>query len=226
MSKEIGTGTVSGSETTSGNRASVRGVILCAGSSQRMGKPKALLQLGGETFLARIVRVFREAGVRDVTVVTGGPHEQRIRDGWAADVAEEPPHWVTNADPSPGPISSLRVGLATPSAEAQATALLFHPVDIPGVEVGDIAAILRAAAATAADVVIPSVEGRRAHPVWLRETLLPRVIALAPNQTLRDLWREPDLTIEHVDRHNPWLRFDADRPDQYELLLRDWSPPH
>jgi molybdenum cofactor cytidylyltransferase len=47
-------------------------VVLAAGKSTRMGRPKATLPLGGsETFLTRIVRTLYEAEVEDVVVVLG-----------------------------------------------------------------------------------------------------------------------------------------------------------
>jgi len=47
-------------------------VVLAAGLSSRMGRPKAALPLGDdETFLTRIVRTFTDAGVDDVVVVVG-----------------------------------------------------------------------------------------------------------------------------------------------------------
>jgi molybdenum cofactor cytidylyltransferase len=47
-------------------------IVLAAGKSTRMGRPKAMLPLeGGDTFLTRIVRTFLDAEVDDVVVVVG-----------------------------------------------------------------------------------------------------------------------------------------------------------
>src|SRR5438552_1073279 len=46
-------------------------LVLAAGRSSRMGRAKASLPLGGDTFLSRIVRTFLAAGVDDVVVVVG-----------------------------------------------------------------------------------------------------------------------------------------------------------
>jgi len=49
----------------------VRAVILAAGRGARVGGPKALLTLEGETFLARVARLLRRPGVERVTAVLG-----------------------------------------------------------------------------------------------------------------------------------------------------------
>ncbi len=47
-------------------------IVLAAGCSTRMGRSKAMLPLdGGDTFLTRIVRTFRAAGIDDVVIVLG-----------------------------------------------------------------------------------------------------------------------------------------------------------
>src|SRR5690242_640035 len=46
-------------------------VILAAGASTRLGQPKQLIQLGGETLLERAVRVADEAGCWPTVVVLG-----------------------------------------------------------------------------------------------------------------------------------------------------------
>jgi molybdenum cofactor cytidylyltransferase len=46
-------------------------LILCGGRSSRMGDFKALLPLGGDTVIERVIRLFREAGIADVTAVLG-----------------------------------------------------------------------------------------------------------------------------------------------------------
>ena len=51
-------------------RAVIPAIVLAAGKSSRMGRPKATLPLDGrDTFLTRIVRTFTEASVDDVVVV-------------------------------------------------------------------------------------------------------------------------------------------------------------
>ena len=49
----------------------VIGMILAAGASTRMGRPKALLPIGADTFVVRLARSFVAAGVDDLVVVTG-----------------------------------------------------------------------------------------------------------------------------------------------------------
>ncbi|MEM7262484.1 MAG: NTP transferase domain-containing protein, partial [Planctomycetota bacterium] len=86
----------------------IRAAILAAGNSARAGGVKALFELDGESFLARLVRVFREAAVEDVAVVVGGPHADVIRaaaESLGATIVE-------NRDPSEGPISSVRAAVA------------------------------------------------------------------------------------------------------------------
>ena len=47
-------------------------IVLAAGASSRIGRPKANLALeDGDTFLSRIVKTFRSAGIEDVVVVVG-----------------------------------------------------------------------------------------------------------------------------------------------------------
>jgi len=52
--------------------ARIAAIVLAAGASTRMGKPKPLLRLRGETLLARAVRAAREGGCAPVFVVVAG----------------------------------------------------------------------------------------------------------------------------------------------------------
>ena len=47
------------------------GVVLAAGESRRMGKPKQLLPFGGATILERVVDTLLTAGVGEIIVVLG-----------------------------------------------------------------------------------------------------------------------------------------------------------
>src|SRR5690606_9520583 len=61
---------------TTRGQGGMKGVILAAGRGARLNggngdMPKCLVTVGGETLLARNVRVLREAGIDDVVVVVG-----------------------------------------------------------------------------------------------------------------------------------------------------------
>ena len=85
------------------SRPAIAGIILSGGASRRMGFSKALLTLGSETFLDRLIRVL-STECSPVIVVLG--HEtDRIREGIerATEVT-----FVVNSDPERGMLSSLQ----------------------------------------------------------------------------------------------------------------------
>src|SRR5688572_11631087 len=105
-------------------------IILAAGDSTRMGRPKALLpDPDGRPFVARLVRTFASAGVADVIVVTGSLHAQ-IAEALASDNPPVTPALVNNPQPALGQVSSLWMGLEAASQSAVEGALVTL-VDIP-----------------------------------------------------------------------------------------------
>jgi CTP:molybdopterin cytidylyltransferase MocA len=84
---------------------SVAAVVLAAGASRRLGRPKQTVEIGGETLLARAVRVAREARLDPVIVVVADPAlAQLLRPGGVT--------VLLNLDASEGIASSIRVGIA------------------------------------------------------------------------------------------------------------------
>src|SRR5207244_5272521 len=82
-------------------------IVLAAGKSTRMGRPKATLPLdGGDTFLTRIVRTFVEAGVEDVVVVVGHDADAIVTSFADADAAVSRARFVDNPDYEQGQLSS------------------------------------------------------------------------------------------------------------------------
>ena len=104
----------------------VRGVITAAGDSRRLGQPKALLEISGETFIERLVRLMKAGGVDEVFPVVGGRHTPELLKECQR-LGIEPIH---NADPERGPVSSIICGLKEPG---EWDLLLIHPVDVVGI---------------------------------------------------------------------------------------------
>src|SRR6185436_19245728 len=95
------------------------GIILAAGNSTRMGKPKALLDApAGHTFVTWIVRTWYAAHVPNIVVVTGRDHDRIVAATRQPASPQPPPLIVQNVDPSRGQLSSLLVGLNAIDAPA------------------------------------------------------------------------------------------------------------
>ena len=85
----------------------ITALILAAGQSKRMGQPKMLLPWGEETVLGHVIATFKEAGVEDVLIVTGGVREQVEK------LVGKSAHTVFNPEfAKEEMLSSVQVGLA------------------------------------------------------------------------------------------------------------------
>src|SRR5262245_36469590 len=103
-------------------------IVLAAGRSTRMGRPKATLPIGDrETFLSRIVRTLLEAGVDDVVVVLGHDADA-VAAAFAASGLRA--RLAVNADYDRGQLSSLQTGLAVVDRPGVIAALVTL-VDVP-----------------------------------------------------------------------------------------------
>jgi len=139
----------------------VVGIILAAGASSRMGRPKALLPIGQDSFVTRVCRTLLEAGVDDLVVVAGPEHAAVAE---AVRVAGLTVRVVENPRRDDGQLSSVLAGLAVADRPG-VDAVLVHLVDAPLVRPETVRAVLDAFRRTHAPVVRPAVEGRHGHPV-------------------------------------------------------------
>jgi molybdenum cofactor cytidylyltransferase len=146
--------------------ASIPGLVLAAGASLRMGRPKALLPLGasGQPFARVICDTLTTAGVAPIVVVT----RSELRDQLARVLADV--MLVVNPGPDRGQLSSLLAGLdALDNPEAALVTL----VDLPLVQTATVASLLAAWHETHAPLVRPLPQGRHpGHPVIFGALLL------------------------------------------------------
>ena len=102
----------------------LEGIILAAGESRRMGYPKPLLKIDGQTFIERIAESMLTVVPRLVIVL--GAHSDRVR---AAIPRDKRIVIVENPNYSRGQLSSLKVGLS--AIQPDSTAALVHLGDHP-----------------------------------------------------------------------------------------------
>jgi CTP:molybdopterin cytidylyltransferase MocA len=157
-------------------RTRVAGVLLAAGEGSRFGRPKALVELDGQTLAERGVNMLRTGGADPILVVTG-----------AAQVNLERIHTVYNEQWRTGMGSSLRAALQAltdaEGAQDQSAALAVGAVVVALADqplVGtDAVARLIAAYRGGAGVAVAGYAGKPRNPVLLAREHWPEVIAAA-----------------------------------------------
>jgi molybdopterin-guanine dinucleotide biosynthesis protein A len=172
---------------------SLSGLVLCGGGSRRMGRDKALLQVGGELLVLRVARRVGMAA-SPVMLATGTPG--RLGDMGYPEVEDELP--------GTGPLSGLVAGLAASPTELLAAVAVDMPFVSP-----EVLRLLSALRSTE-DAVLPAgplgieplhaVYSRHALPA-LREALFSGRLGLREalaglrlREVAEEEWREADPT--------------------------------
>src|SRR5574341_1476816 len=146
-------------------RMMIVAIILSAGESSRMGRPKALLPIGGVTFLERIVSAFKASKAGEVVVVLG-----HNADAIRAKVAHLPARFVINPDYARGQLSSLHAAIRALDAE-RTDGILVHLVDQPFVDAALVNRMIDEFYRSNKGIVVPVYKGRRGHPVLFAKRL-------------------------------------------------------
>jgi CTP:molybdopterin cytidylyltransferase MocA len=199
----------------------IAAVVLAAGQSRRMGRPKMTLPWkDGQTIVAHVARVFVEAGADPVVVVTGA--DQELVEGALEGL---PIQFVHNPNYSEGGmLSSVQAGLESltvPEIEAAAVS----PGDIPLLMPKTVRALLERWRARPSPLLAPSYERRRGHPMLLARAEWPGVMSLERGKTMRDFFRSRAEEIEYLVVDDPGVLVDVDTPGQYEQGIRGKGLP-
>ncbi|MGH9559258.1 MAG: nucleotidyltransferase family protein [Bryobacteraceae bacterium] len=189
----------------------IAGIILAAGASSRMGRPKALLDYRGETFVGRLIRIF--SSFCDPVIVVAGYHAEAIHDE-----VDGRARFVVNSDPSRGQLSSLQTALA--AIPSRSRGFMFTPVDCPAAGPETLAAVVDAFRNRNPEtmLVIPQHEGRHGHPVCAAAQLIDELLALPPEAQAREVVHRYRPATQFVDVNDPGILADIDDPDAYLQL--------
>lgn len=193
------------------------GIVLAAGESRRMGRPKPLLPFGPGTVVEWILQVARRGGLEPLVVVLGHRAEE---------VAPHLPPgvtWVLNPDyREGGMLSSVQRGLAALPSEVAVAAILLgdQPTLTPEV-------LLTLREAWEADgrpadrFYLPTYRGQRGHPLCLPSLLFPLVFQWTGEEGLRGLLKERPSLLREVPVEEEGVLLDMDTPEDYQRAL-EW----
>lgn len=154
-------------------------VLLAAGASARLGRPKQLVEWRGETLVHRAARTACEAGLGPVRVVTGAS-----ADAVARAVADLPVSPVHKPEAAEGLASSIRAGL-----EGLDSDVLLLTCDQPLLTAEHLRALARVRQVTGAPLVASGYDGIVGVPALFSAPLLPELRALRGDQGARSVLR-------------------------------------
>ena len=187
-------------------------VLLAAGGSVRMGRPKQLLPFQGTTLLRHAAQLALETGSRPVVVVVGAEAEaceQQIEDLPVAAVRNE--HW------SRGMGSSLRIGiemLEKISPETEAVLIMLH--DQPRIPVHALSKLVELWQPGGPKIATARYEGELGVPAVFDRTLFAELRALPETEGAKKILQRyaAEIAICEV----PEARDDIDCLEDYERL--------
>ena len=193
-------------------RPFVAGLVLAAGASTRLGRPKQLLPFGDTTMLGRVVAETCAATALDQVVVVLGGAAAEVRRQVAFGTATV----VENQAFTEGCASSYRTGLDAVNEGAEAVVALLG--DQPGLDRGVIDLAVEEWRHAASPIMLVSYRGRLGHPLIFARSLFEPLAALRGDKAAWKL----------VDAHPDWIRsISVDRPsprdvntwEEYQALL-------
>ncbi|HWH76233.1 MAG TPA: nucleotidyltransferase family protein [Candidatus Binatus sp.] len=193
----------------------IAAVVLSAGESNRMGRPKALLPIDGQTFIERIVGALRESGLSRIVVVLGFNAEELRRK-----IGQLPVEIVVNADYKLGQLSSLQAAVRMLEQDVKCDGMLVHLVDHPYIDPALVRVMLQKFTETGRLIIVPRHHGKRGHPVLFSRALFAELLAAPSDQGAKAVVNAHAAETLEIDTEAVGVTLDIDTPELYRQHVK------
>lgn len=200
------------------SNATIGGVLLAAGQSQRMGaQNKLLAEIDGVPIIRRTAQALLDGGLNDLVIVTG--HEHRLV---AAALDDLPVTCIYNDEYQSGQASSVACGVRHHQNGSHA-AVLIALGDMPLVRPELIAVLLRdhSSLPDATDrITLPVFDGRRGNPVIWGRGFFDELVALTGDAGGRIIFAENKNAVNSLGWPDDSIHLDIDTPEALAPLKK------
>lgn len=192
-------------------------VVLSAGESSRMGRPKAFLPFADKTFIEAIVGALRQSRVGEIVVVLGHNAEEMKQR-----IERLPVTTVINRDYKSGQLSSLQAAIRHLTASAHAVdGILVHLVDHPYLNPSLVDRMIESFYASQKLIVLPRYKTRRGHPVIFSASLFGELLKAPLDQGAKAVVNaHRDDTLE-LETDEAGIAIDIDTPEEYRQHVKE-----
>lgn len=189
----------------------VSAVILAAGQSKRMGRPKQLLVYKGKTLIEWAVDTVLSSCVGETIVVVG--HEA---ESIKAVLKDKPVKLVFNPDYRQGMSTSLKAGVSSVSSRAMGILIMLG--DQPGLTPGIINELIAAFEAGKGGIIVPVHHGRRGNPVLLDIKYKRDLMSLTGDVGARQILAAHPADVCEVKERSAGILQDVDTEEEFRCL--------
>jgi len=193
----------------------IAAVVLSAGESSRMGRPKALLPIEGETFIGRIVGSLKRTQVGKILVVLGHKADQL-----AAAIGPLPVEILINPNYQLGQLSSLQVAVRTLLPDPDCDGMLVHLVDHPYIDASLVNRMIRQFYESKKDIVVPRCRGKRGHPVLFSRRLFGELLDAPMDQGAKAVVNAHGAATLEMETDEEGITVDIDTPELYRQHVK------
>jgi len=188
----------------------VGAVVMAAGASKRMGRPKMVLHWGGGTVIEQVIRVLIDSGASSIVVVTGGAHDQVV------DALQGfPVTFVFNRQfEETEMLQSLQLGLSALPEDVQASLVVLG--DQPQISINVVREVIQRFVEAHKQLVVPSYQMHRGHPWLAARAYWEEIIRMGRDESLRDFLAGHAQEIDYLVVDTPSILSDLDTPEDYQ----------
>ena len=170
-------------------------IILTAGASKRLGEPKALVDIHGESLIQILIRKLKKKKMRIIIVTRAELFTEMEKLGEKV---------VINTQPESGRTGSIQCGIK----EIESERCLIVPVDRPGFSNTTIGKLINSE-----NTSCPSKNGKGGHPVILSKEDCEKILLSNPSTPLRDIINPIKIEVD-----DEFLHLNIDFPEDLEKL--------
>jgi len=197
----------------------IAAVVLAAGESSRMGRPKALLPIDGVRFIEKIVSSFQSTKVGKILVVLGHNAEEMRQK-----IADLPVLIVVNNEYKKGQLSSLVAAIRdihSRQSSAELDGILVHLVDHPYVNPILVDVMIDRFYESKKLIVVPRYHGRRGHPVIFSRSLFSELQDTPLDQGAKAVVHAHQKDTLEIDTEDEGVTIDIDTPEEYRQFVKE-----
>jgi molybdenum cofactor cytidylyltransferase len=190
-------------------------VVLSAGESSRMGQPKALLPIDGQTFIERIVAALKQTKVGKIIVILG--HNARELQ---SKISHLPVEILINTDYKLGQLSSLQLAVRNLQPDLDCDGMLVHLVDHPYLAPALVEEMIRQFYETKKRIIVPKFQGKRGHPVIFSNALFDEILSAPMEEGAKAVVNAHRAETLEIETEEEGIAVDIDTPELYQQHVR------